>query len=34
VPYYLVDYFGDGQFLRADGPEARVRVPMWVIRSW
>ena len=34
VPYYLVDFFGDGQFIRTDGPDTRVRVPMWVIHSW
>ena len=34
TPYYLVDYFGDGNFARTATYDSGVRVPMWVIRSW
>jgi hypothetical protein len=34
TPYYLVDYFGDGNFARTATLDTGVRVPMWVIRSW
>jgi hypothetical protein len=34
VPYYLIDYFGDGNFARTASFDSGVRVPMWVIRSW
>lgn len=34
TPYYLVDYFGDGNFARTATIDSGVRVPMWVIRSW
>jgi hypothetical protein len=34
TPYYLVDYFGDGNFARTASFDSGVRVPMWVIRSW
>jgi len=31
VPYYLVDYKGDGQFSRQDNLDSGVRVPQWVL---
>ena len=31
VPYYLVDYRGDGQFSRQDNLDSGVRVPQWVL---
>ena len=31
VPYYLVDYKGDGQFSRQDNFDSGVRVPQWVL---
>jgi hypothetical protein len=34
VPFYLIDYFGDGNFVRSATIDTGVRVPMWVIRSW
>lgn len=34
TPYYLVDYFGDGNFARTASFDSGIRVPMWVIRSW
>jgi hypothetical protein len=34
VPFYLIDYFGDGVFTRTNTFDSGVRVPMWVIRSW
>lgn len=34
VPFYLVDYFGDGNFARTASFDSGVRVPMWVIMSW
>jgi hypothetical protein len=34
TPYYLVDYFGDGNFARTASFDSGVRVPMWVIHSW
>ena len=33
-PFYLVDYFGDGNFARTASFDSGIRVPMWVIRSW
>ena len=34
VPYYLVDYRGDGKYARQDSMDSGVRVPMWVIHSF
>lgn len=34
VPYYLIDYRGDGRFARQDHLDSGVRVPMWVIFSF
>lgn len=34
VPYYLIDYRGDGQFARQDHLDSGVRVPMWVLFSF
>lgn len=34
VPYYLIDYRGDGKFSRQDHLDSGVRVPMWVIFSF
>lgn len=31
VPYYLVDYKGDGQYSRQDNLDSGVRVPQWVL---
>lgn len=32
--YILVDLKGDGNFVRADGPEAKGAVAMWTILEW
>lgn len=34
VPYYLIDDQGEGQWIRQNGIESRVRVPMWVIKRF
>ena len=34
VPYYLIDDQGEGKWIRQDGIESRVRVPMWVIKRF
>jgi hypothetical protein len=34
APYYLIDERGEGNFVRVDGPEPKVTVPMWVLFSW
>jgi hypothetical protein len=34
VPYYLVDWVGDGRFTRSHGVESTLRVPMWVLFQW
>ena len=34
VPYYLMDNQGDGNFMRMDTMDARVRVPQWVIGTF
>jgi hypothetical protein len=31
VPYYLVDDAGQGKFVRHDGLENPVKVPMWIL---
>ena len=33
-PYYLIDEKGEGKFVRVDGPEPKVSVPMWVLIEW
>jgi hypothetical protein len=34
-PYVLMDYKGDGTFMRQDNPlDTGVRVPQWVILQW
>ena len=32
--YILVDLKGDGNFVRADGPEAKGSIAMWTILEW
>lgn len=32
--YTLIDEKGDGKFVRADGPELKFAVPMWVLVEW
>ena len=34
VPYYLVDTQGDGNFLRMESLDDRMRVPMWIIKTF
>jgi hypothetical protein len=34
VPYYLVDTQGDGNFARLESLDDRVRVPMWIIKTF
>jgi hypothetical protein len=34
VPYYLVDTEGDGNFARLESLDDRVRVPMWIIKTF
>ena len=34
VPYYLVDFNGDGKFVRQDNYDSGIRPPMWVIFKW
>lgn len=34
VPYYLVDTEGDGNFARMESLDDRVRVPMWIIKTF
>lgn len=33
-PYYLVDNFGNGKFVRHEGPVVPVAVPQWVIHRF
>jgi hypothetical protein len=33
-PYYLVDFQGNGQFLRRDSPDPGFSPPMWVIQRF
>ena len=32
--YFLVDPKGDGNFIRADGPDSKIATPTWVIKEW
>ncbi len=32
--YYLIDPKGDGNFIRADGPEQKIATPTWVLLEW
>ena len=32
--YYLIDEKGEGKFIRVDGPEVKISVPMWVLLTW
>ncbi len=32
--YFLVDPKGDGNFIRADGPEQKIATPTWVLLEW
>jgi hypothetical protein len=32
--YYLVDTKGDGSFVRMDGPDLKMTVPMWILLEW
>ncbi|MFZ5508630.1 MAG: DUF2782 domain-containing protein [Pseudomonadota bacterium] len=34
VPYYLIDYRGDGRMVRQESLDSGLRVPMWVIKSF
>ena len=34
VPYYLVDTQGDGNFARMESLDDRLRVPMWIIKTF
>jgi hypothetical protein len=34
VPYYLIDNQGDGNFMRMETMDTRVRVPQWVIGTF
>ena len=34
LAYTLIDEKGDGKFVRADGPELKFAVPMWVLVEW
>ncbi|MBS1189826.1 MAG: hypothetical protein H6R10_1618 [Rhodocyclaceae bacterium] len=34
VPFYLVDFKGDGNFVQADTVGPVTKPPMWVIHSW
>ncbi len=33
-PYYLVDTTGNGTFVRRNGPDPGLLVPMWVLFEW
>lgn len=33
-PYYLIDEQGSGSWVRRDGPDSGLRVPMWVIHNF
>lgn len=33
-PYYLIDYQGNGQFIRRDSPDPGFSPPMWVIERF
>ncbi|MEQ1517929.1 MAG: DUF2782 domain-containing protein [Usitatibacteraceae bacterium] len=32
--YILIDEKGEGKFVRVDGPDAKISVPMWVLFTW
>jgi hypothetical protein len=32
--YYLIDTKGDGSFVRVDGPDIKMSVPMWILLEW
>ena len=32
--YFLIDEKGEGKFIRVDGPELKIAVPMWVFFTW
>ncbi len=32
--YELIDEKGEGKFVRVDGPDLKIAVPMWVLLSW
>lgn len=32
--YYLIDTKGDGSFVRVDGPDLKMNVPMWILLEW
>lgn len=34
TPYYLIDDKGEGQWTRQDSLDTRLRVPMWVIKTF
>ena len=34
VPYYLIDEYGRGDFMRRDSYDTGTRPPMWVIHQW
>jgi hypothetical protein len=34
VPYYLIDYSGDGNWTRRDALDPGIRVPMWTIKTF
>ena len=34
VPYYLVDTEGDGNFNRMESLDNKVRVPMWILKTF
>ena len=34
VPYYLLDYTGDGNWTRRDALDPGIRVPMWTIKTF
>ncbi|TXF13827.1 DUF2782 domain-containing protein [Pelomicrobium methylotrophicum] len=33
-PYYLIDYHGNGDFIRRDGPDPGFSPPLWVIHRF
>lgn len=33
-PYYLVDNYGDGHFIRRDGFDRGLVVPTWTLKTW
>ena len=34
VPYYMLDYSGDGNWTRRDSLDPGIRVPMWTIKTF